>query len=433
MSNPMATGRPAGQPTRSFRQPERTPTTKPAPLPPVPPAVVSQSLVPVASKKASKPPKKPKAVRTTPAGVCLPRHGRAGLHYFWNRIIGHPERVPPITNSKERDAQATIQLGDELRAWSLIVPNLSVVFANGKGGASKTPIDVLTSSLVSKETGRNVGTMPAADNFGTSNTGQYAGVFGDNPTVWEFYERAAELLSYQSQIPLFVPTRSRLLVITEDHNVGNAKRRFDRAAFTRVADTFEPSLAALFFDTANEMVTEDSLVYAAAERADVVVFVATADNPGTLDGMLHTSRSFYGYVSDGNPSADDEGSVEEVNGRTGYCSYGITEDKVRNSIFVISKVTKEKLDSFESFIGIPGYNGPLMSIPYDKYIGTKNVTPVADLEALEPKTYLAFLRLCVQLYKQAALNRHIDVSTIPSYLRPITPVVAIDTNKEQVT
>ncbi|HVS58588.1 MAG TPA: hypothetical protein VHD60_02490 [Candidatus Saccharimonadales bacterium] len=358
------------------------------------------------TRRAKKPTRAP---RQAPASKPTPQKGwRKGL-YSLSKLVGRPDLVPALSK-REQSTYDIWTLENRLRFLAERL-QITVSFVNIKGGASKTTTAIYVGSIISNLTRRVVYLLPATQATATSTAALNAGIApSDTLTVSEFSRLYQQLGSYRAVSSYVTPTPAGLRVISEDSEIGvDANTEFGKEHFQHVASTLHSSVDVLLFDTGNDDVKVGSVVLEAVRRSDVIVFTATADKPVTLEKLGPTIGL---YMTD----LRAEQNVNLQDGASRSEQQISTREKASNSLVVVSGLTaKEKPDDYKKYAyhhrrgnatQPTGFEGKVFTIPRDKHMAT-NI--VADVHKISAAAYLAYLRLCVAIYENAAELRGINL------------------------
>jgi len=146
--------------------------------------------------------------------------------------------------------------------------------------------------------------------------------------------------------------------------------------FTRVYQAVLPDSDFIALDHANGSVRIGQLSHEAAKVSDVIVFSATDHIPVTHSSLVKT--------------------IENLTDST-EAGQSVT-DKIREPFIVVNAVTKRKryLKGPMAALGIH-----VQEVRWDDYVSQEDVPP-ADLEKIDRRTYLDYLRVAVKIYQKAA-------------------------------
>lgn len=411
-------GEPDTGPKRSlFRRgtPQKTqpPSTqaKAAPPAPTPEAKEQSQAIPPTEEK----PGTGKPIRVAPTDRPLPRSGLAGQAYRLFTGLGRPDWVPPA-NQRDQHSYQIAQLEDEVR--ELVDNNqITVVFVNVKGSASKTTTAVYFGSIVANLTRRIVIALPTTQSTATATLALNAGVSrSDTLTISQLTDNTDQYGTMRELSAAIKPTPFGLYIIAEDPDTQvRIANRFERPQFRKVSKTLYPSVHALLLDTGNDDVRDDSVVLEAFRAADVAVFTGTAANPTSLEKLRPTIAL---YASDDGTSHQ---SAEPDGAEAGLPYLIPSRDKALNGVVVVSgvpAVSRNKPIDWKSFTRVDdmmhgsssgsSFQGELRQIPYDDFI-KENV--VANPVMLAAETYIAYLELIIATYNKAIELRKARTTT----------------------
>jgi len=341
-------------------------------------------------------PKAPRAKRTAPDNALLPRRGGAAWRYRLNKAIGRPDKVPELGLEDEIE-YLTAKLTYLARVFVTSKQKMLIVFANLKGGASKTTIANLVTAMISEVTNVTVGLMPGTASVGTSTTASGAGVAGRTLSLREF-EREARVpgSSYHKVATRVPPSQHGVSVVSEDtEEKASAQDDFGLRNFSPIAKAMYNRCHVLGIDTGNDDIKPGNIGLEAMRNANVIIFTGTVDAHNTLLKMSSTIAI----------AMTDPKSKETV--RHGIAVFsGVNGSKGPDDY---AKYT-QRLNHKGRVIGSLGFEGRLMGIPRDNYLsprdkGEEARTSVTNLHKIARPTYLAVLRLAVATYETVLETR----------------------------
>lgn len=341
-------------------------------------------------------PQIPRAKKVAPANALLPRRGGAAWRYRLNKAMGRPDKVPELGIEDEIE-YLTAKLTYLARVFVTSKQKTLIVFANLKGGASKTTIANLVTAMISEVTNVSVGLMPGTASVGTSTTASRAGVAGRTLSLRQFEREArASGGSYHRVATRVPPSLHGVNVVSEDtEENASAQDDFGLRNFSPIAKAMHNRCHVLGIDTGNDDIKHGNIGLEAMRNANVIVFTGTVDAHDTLLKMSKTIAI----------AMSDPPSRETV--RRGIAVFsGVNGNRSPENY---AKYT-QRLDHKGKIIGSLDFEGKLMTIPRDDYLsprdkGKEALVSVTNLNKIARPTYLAVLRLAVSIYETVLETR----------------------------
>ena len=347
----------------------------------------------------------------------------------WVTRLGHSiAQIRPKRGSRgpsgtrRRDSlSAEIARDSELVKRYARLLQITVVFANMQGGASKSISAIHSGAVHATATNRPTFLMPVSLAHLTSSVADYTAVpLKEALTVSMFNDRLGELGSLEKVSPFLPTTPDGLFFLIEDPSGSG----FTTQKFLDNLHQSRPWFNTIILDTGNDNVETGSMVLAAVEEADVVVFTATADRILTLRKLSKTIAEYTRQRSRREAIPAAEGVIRrqiEIP----------TREKASNSIALVSAVGKRKgllrrrtkPEAFEKFTSrrdpetgsfqTVGFQGTFMTIPYEpKMEALLDAQQPVNTQYISKKAFSAYLKLWVNVYRKAAELRGVDLDKL---------------------
>lgn len=352
-------------------------------------------------------PRAPKPKKQRAPGMPLPKGTWWLTRYGFQRAFSNSQVIVPRYGANQLADIEIAYLEDRIRVFAHRM-QLTISFANVKGGASKSTTAAYIGCILAELTRKNVFLLPATSATATSTTAMYAGVKPEHTlTVSQFadmYQRYPDYRKLSAAVPR---NKFGLAVISEDQTEGlSIQAPFDNAKFVPMVETLRPSADIMLFDTGNDVVREDSVPLEAVRRSDIVVFTATADKKVTLEKVRSTIAP---YLTDLKNDKNRDRSNDTVRSEWEIP----TREKVSQSIVAISGTKRRQAaEDFEQYTrsesgNAIGFEGRVMVVPQDLYMA-KHIE--ADINKINRRhTYLAYLRLIDAIFTSAAQLRGVPL------------------------
>lgn len=335
----------------------------------------------------------PAATTTEDPDLYVPDRGWQKFRYAANRMLGRPERLLPLhqLNAEQRDdivqkaydtwkKQTEYGSVEKLRSLTDLAPIASFAFINTKGSAATTTTTVNAACILGNATQAMVIVLDANPASGTS-ARRLGKDHGQTITVQEVANSYQELNeSFEAFIRRARPNRYGVRSISAA-SIVSKQSRLTRDSYRKVLDITKRNCEYLFVDTANDIISEESLQI----LHDVHVFVFTA-NVGEPDSLRQLGTSMQ--------------SLRE---------YGF-EEKVNNSVVVVSNMPHgAKLQYYRKFLHhvsmqdevimeYPGFKGSFLGVPRDLEVARASEV---QLEEWEWETAQAYRDLDIVMLEQA--------------------------------
>jgi MinD-like ATPase involved in chromosome partitioning or flagellar assembly len=352
--------------------------------------------------------------------VPIPTMGPRAVWYGIGKKFGASPKASYTLSEKELAAIAAKQQEAELaglmRRVRLVVRiiHLVVAFGNGKGGASKSTLAQLFAAAVKMAApGRSVILIPTTTNQDTSTAFLNAGIDPEKSlTTIEAASGDVDLTKFRDLSCMIEETDHGVLVLSPPPPTAvDVEKEFNRDEFLAVFYPAYDNADAVVLDLGNDTANEQSVVMAGMELANVAVWVATADNPSTLE-LLSSSIARYMSVK------PREGQIREPDAGQKRTPEQIPlSERAKNSVAIFSKTQPgetaedytrylKRRDHQGNVIGELGFVGEVLLVPEDYYIAHNVKT---DLGQLDMATLLAVYRYVNAIYDKAAELMNIDL------------------------